>query len=268
MNEDSEYIYQDLTHILIGCFFHVHNSLGVGFDEKAYHYALERHFRKKGIEHQSKPRKLIVHRGHKVREFEADFIVFEKIILELKALQSNFLQPNYVQIFSELKLWKKKLGLLVNFGLQKVELERIIFTGKSKKVIENYDYIKDLINDSERKILGKLREAIFYIFEAHGLGYGESVYYRLLEMELDFRKINYKTRHPIHVNFECEDISIFKMKPLLVENQIICSISALTDTIDFYDIARVQSYLRALNLKIGIIISFGKNELEIRGVRS
>ncbi len=39
-----ELIYEDLTHELIGCFFDVHNSLGVGFDEPTYHKALQRRF--------------------------------------------------------------------------------------------------------------------------------------------------------------------------------------------------------------------------------
>ena len=268
INQKNNYIYKDLTQILIGCFFNIHNSLGVGFDEKAYHYALERYLKKQEIEYLSKPRKSIFHRGQKVREFEADFITFDKIILELKVLKSNFLQPNYVQLFSELKLWEKKLGLLINFGLQKVEVKRIRYTKKRKKLSENYDYIRELINEDERIVLARLREAIFYIFEIHGLGYGESVYYRLLEMELDYRKINYQRRLSIPVNFDDEKISEFKMKPFLVENRIICDIKALLDEIDFYDIARIQSYLRALNLKIGIIVSFGKNELEIRGVRA
>ena len=132
MKRDKEYIYEDLTHKLIGCFFNTHNGLGVGYDEKAYHKALERHFQKMGVEYQSKERKAIIHRNCKVREYEADFVVFKKIILELKTLQSKFLQANYVQIISELKLWNLRLGLLVNFGLQKVEIERIPFTEKEK----------------------------------------------------------------------------------------------------------------------------------------
>ena len=82
-----------------------------------------------------------------MKEFEADFIVFNKIILELKAIQSNFLQPNYIQIISELKLWNLRLGLLVNFGLQRVKTERIPFTDKKKVVTENHDYIKDIITE-------------------------------------------------------------------------------------------------------------------------
>jgi GxxExxY protein len=130
-----ELIYEDLTHELIGCFFDVHNSLGVGYDERAYHRKLECRFSKIGIDHRSEERKTLVHRGRKVKEFKADLIAFDKIILELKTLQSNFIKANYVQIISELKLWKMHLGLLVNFGLQKIEFERIPFTEKDKAII-------------------------------------------------------------------------------------------------------------------------------------
>jgi len=263
-----ELIYEDLTHDLIGCCFDVHNSLGVGYDEPTYHKALARRFGKRGIAHCFKEHKVLLHRGRKAREFEADLIAFDKIILELKVLQSNFIRANYVQIISELKLWKMQLGLLVNFGLQKVEIERIPFTEKAKTVNENYDYIKNFLTEHDRKILVKLREAILYVFEAHGLGYGEVTCRKLFETELDFRQVKYQNRSPIEVNYEGEIISVFKMKPLLIENRVICDIRALDEKIDFYDIAKVQSYLRALGLKIGVIVNFGKNELEIRGVRA
>jgi len=263
-----EFIYGDLTEELIGCFFKVHNTAGVGYDEPTYHKALERCFLKKGIDHRSKEHKTLFHRGRKVREYEADFIAFDKIILELKSLQSGFIKPNYVQIISELKLWQMQLGLLVNFGLQKVEIERIPFTEKDKAVRENYDYIKDCITGQDRKILADLREAILYVFEVHGLGYNDVICRQILEKELDFRQIKFQNRTPIEVNYEGEIISVFKMKPLLIENRIICDIKALHEKIDFYDIAKIQSYLRALNLKIGIIANFGKTDLEIRGIRA
>jgi GxxExxY protein len=257
-----------LTHELIGCFFHVHNTVGVGYDEFTYHKALERRFRKVGIDHRSQERKALTHRGRKVREFKADLITFGKIILELKTLQSNFARANYVQIISELKLWEMRLGLLVNFGLQKVEIGRIPFTEKIKTINENYDYVRDDVIAHDRDILARLRDAILYVFEMHGLGYGEFVCRKLIEAELDFRQIKFQNRSPIAVNYEGEIISVFKMKPLLIENRVICDIKALEEKIDFYDIAKIQSYLSALNLKIGVIVNFGKNELEIRGIRS
>lgn len=57
------------------------------------------------------------------------------------------------------------------------------------------------------------------------------------------------------------------MKPLLIEKRLICDIKALDENINFYDIAKVQSYLRALGIEIGVIVSFGKTGLEIRGIR-
>jgi GxxExxY protein len=210
----------------------------------------------------------LTHRGKKVREFEADFTTFGKIILELKALQSGFVRANYVQIISELKLWGMQLGLLVNFGLQKVNVERIPFTEKPKTILENYDYIKHGINEKDRNVLARLRDAVLHVFETHGLGYGNVVCQKLVQTELDFRKIEYRNRCPIDVKYEGEIISSFKMKPLLVEDRLICDIKALNEKIDFYDITKLQSYLRALGLKTGVIVSFGKTDLEIRGVRA
>ena len=242
--------------------------MGVGYDEKAYHKALEKFFQIRGIPFRSKERKTISHRDCKVKDFEADFVTFDKVILELKTIQSNFLQSNYVQILSELKLWNLRLGFLVNFGLQKVEYERIPFHEKEKKINEEYDHIKDVITEKDRKVLAKIRDAILNIFQVHGLGYGESVYQKILYLELDHRKINYQIRFPISICFEDEIISTFKMKPILIESQIICDIKALTDKIDFYDIAKVQSYLKALKLKIGIIANFRKSKLQIKGIRA
>ncbi len=261
-------IYEELTHQLIGCFYEVHNSLGVGYDEKAYHKAWEKLFQIKGIPFRSKERKTLSHRDCKVKDFEVDFVAFDKIILELKSLQSNFLQSNYIQILSELKLWGLRLGLLVNFGLQKVEFERMPFGEKEKTINENYDFIKNIITEKERKVLAKLREAILYIFNTHGSGYSESVYNKMLAIELDYRKIRYQSRFPIAVRFEEDIISTFKMKPMLIENQIICDIKALKDNIDFYDIAKIQSYLRALKLNISIIVNFASDELQIKGIRA
>jgi GxxExxY protein len=161
-----------------------------------------------------------------------------------------------------------QLGLLVNFGLQKVEIERLPFTEKNRTSVENYDYIRDRITASDREILAALREAIFYVFETHGLGYNDVIYRQILEKELDFRQIKFGNRTPIAVHYEGEVVNVFKMKPLLIEGRIICDIKALHETIDFYDVAKIQSYLRALNLKIGVITNFGKTNLEIRGIRA
>jgi GxxExxY protein len=145
-----------------------------------------------------------------------------------------------------------------------VAIMRLSSTAFARKVY----YIKDCMTEQDGDILARLREAILYVFEIHGLGYSDVTYRKILEKELDFRQTKYQNRMPIELSYDGESIGVFKMKPLLIENRVICDIKALHEKIDFYDIAKIQSYLRALGLKIGIIANFGKNALEIRGIRA
>lgn len=259
-------LYKELTSVIRGCIYDVHNALGPGYDEETYHQGLIWRLNKENVHCRSKEKRFIEHRGLAIKGFELDLIVYDKIILELKCIQSDFLQPNYVQIISQLKLWQKKLGLLVNFGLQKVKIKRIPFTEKQKNIVENYDYIKHRITPEDKERLIKLRNAILNIYEIHNLGYGETVYLELLKAELNYHKIDYVTEIPINVEFEGDFIRTYQMKFPIVANRFLCGITAIKEKVDFYDIARIQTYLKALDLHFGLLINFGKRQLEIRGI--
>jgi GxxExxY protein len=261
-------IYEELTKELRQCVYDVHNALGTGYDEETYHQAMIIRVEKSGVPVRSKEKRFIEHRGEKVHEFELDLIADDKVIFELKALQSDFLQPNLVQIISYLKLWQKQLGLLVNFGLPKAKIKRIPFSEKAKKKTENYDYIKNILAPADREHLRNLREAILTVFEMHGLGYGESIYQELILAELRHRKITYAPKTIIPVEYEGRIIRNFEMNLPVIEGRFILGITALQKQIEFYDIARIQTYLRALNLQIGLLVNFGKKELQITGVRA
>jgi len=166
-----ELIYKDLTESLRRCIYDVHNKLGVGYDEEAYHQGLIRRFDEDKIPLVSKERKWLLHRNLPVSCVELDFLLFDKIVLLLKCIQSDFIQPNYLQMLSELKLWQKHLGLMVNVGLPKVNIKRIPFTEKDRKFLEDYSYVKDRMTEPERQILLRLREAVLFVYECHGLGY-------------------------------------------------------------------------------------------------
>ncbi len=121
-----ELLYEDLSFAIRQCVFEVHNDVGVGYDEETYHQGLKRRFALEGISFVSKERTELKHRGIVIREFELDYLIENKVILALKCLPCDFLQVNYIQLFTELKLWQKRLGLLVNFGQPKVKIERRI----------------------------------------------------------------------------------------------------------------------------------------------
>lgn len=259
-------IYEQLTYKIRGCIYTVHNTLGTGFDEESYQLALENHLKKSGIPFQSQVIKYVEHRGERVHKFVLDLIIDDKVILELKSIQTDFPPSNTFQILSYLKCWNKQLGLLVNFGLPKTHIKRIPFTEKKQLILEeDYTYIQDLITSDLRIPLNHLRESLLFIFETHGLGYGLSVYQELLFKELSFRKINFIAPIKIPVTINGQFLKDYEINWPIISNRILCGIAIMKEDITL-DIIKTQTYLRALNLPIGLLAHFGKKELKIYGI--
>jgi len=104
----------------------VHNQLGKGFLEVVYKDALEYEFRKAGIFYEREKLYEVNYKGiilpHK---FQADFVVFDKIILEVKGV-SALANEHIAQILNYLKVSGLKLGLLVNFGELRLTQKRVV----------------------------------------------------------------------------------------------------------------------------------------------
>jgi GxxExxY protein len=118
--------YEDLTYKIRGAFFEVYNVLGPGFKEIVYHNALKEEFDKRKIKYDERERIKITYSGKQVGVYEPDFIIEEKVILEIKAVE---LIPKVYekQLYSYLKATLYKIGILVNFGSDKLDIRRRIY---------------------------------------------------------------------------------------------------------------------------------------------
>ena len=67
--------------------------------------------------------------------------------------------------------------------------------------------------------------------------------------------------------FNAHTIGLFELECLFVSSRIIGLVTALRDGIDLYDIERARSYLKNLRQHFGVVANFGKERLELRGVR-
>ena len=94
----------------------VFNQLGHGFLEAVYQEALEREFKSRGIPYEREKELAIFYKGELLEQtYKADFICYEDIIVELKAVA--MLQDSHrSQVYNYLRATKNKLGLLINFG--------------------------------------------------------------------------------------------------------------------------------------------------------
>ena len=110
----------------------VFNELGSGFLEKVYQEALEREFIEKKIPYKREAPLQIMYKGVPLhQEYIADFICYDKIIIELKAV-SELTDVHSAQVFNYLKATNLDLALLVNFGGERLKIERLFNFMKKK----------------------------------------------------------------------------------------------------------------------------------------
>lgn len=123
---DENLLYKDEVYQLIGACMDVHRELGCGFLEAVYQEALAIELANRNIPFEQEKLLQISYKGQLLqKEYKADFICFDRIILELKAL-SKLVPEHYAQTLNYLKISGFRLGLLLNFGTMSLEYKRVI----------------------------------------------------------------------------------------------------------------------------------------------
>ncbi len=120
-----EIIHKEESYKIIGACFEVYKNKGCGFLEAVYHECLAIEFGLQKIPFVSKPRVQLEYKGQLLDQyFEPDFVCFDKIVVELKAV-SKLIDEHRGQTINYLHATNFELALLVNFGhYPKVESER------------------------------------------------------------------------------------------------------------------------------------------------
>ena len=121
-----ELLYKKEVYEIIGACMEVYNELGKGFSEIVYKDALEYEFQLRNIPYEREKALIVKYKGKILpHSYYADFFVFDKIPLEIKAIE-QLVSGNIKQTLNYLAASKLKIGLLVNFGEDSLKYKRII----------------------------------------------------------------------------------------------------------------------------------------------
>jgi GxxExxY protein len=123
----SQLILAKESYSIINSCFEVHNNLGSGFLEVIYKDALEYEFKKRNIPFEREKQYCVHYKDTVLKHsFFADFVVFDAIILEVKAV-SQMRDEFLAQTINYLKASNTKVGVLINFGEQSLKYKRVIY---------------------------------------------------------------------------------------------------------------------------------------------
>ena len=129
----SELLFREETFKIIGICMRVHRNLGPGFLESVYQEVLCKEFKEEQIPFEDQKLLPIYYKDQKLEKyFKADFLCFDRVILELKA--SSFIHKAMEnQVVNYLKATSKPVGLLINFGEKSLTWKRFIHTATTRQ---------------------------------------------------------------------------------------------------------------------------------------
>jgi GxxExxY protein len=125
----------DLAGKVIGLAMKVHSTLGAGFLESVYHKALAHELTKAGIQFESEKPLKVIYDEILVGDFVADLLVENGLIVELKAVQT-LATAHEVQTVNYLVATGMDVGLLINFGAERLEFKKKFRLPKQKLLTE------------------------------------------------------------------------------------------------------------------------------------
>jgi GxxExxY protein len=119
------YKYVEITRAVIGAAMQVHKVLGNGFQEVIYQRALAIELKKRGVTFGRELEMPIFYDGQEIGTRRVDFLVEDKVLVELKAL-SKLEEVHFAQTINYLEAYHLEIGLLLNFGAKSLEFRRFV----------------------------------------------------------------------------------------------------------------------------------------------
>lgn len=118
-------LYKNITNIIISSAYEVHRLLKNGYLEKVYENALIKELESRSLSCQQQTPLEVYYKDYVVGNYIADIIVEDKIVLEIKAI-SGIEEQHFAQLLNYLKATRKRLGFIINFGTNSLQIRRII----------------------------------------------------------------------------------------------------------------------------------------------
>lgn len=125
-------IHEELSYKILGAAYEVHNTLGAGFLEKVYENALVHELKELGLSGVQQKHLDVTYKGVNVGHYVADIVVEDKIILEIKAASSPISDSHMAQTWNYLTATGIELGIILNFGQNRLGQKRVVETRRTK----------------------------------------------------------------------------------------------------------------------------------------
>lgn len=265
----AELVEKELSYAINRSLFEVHNQVGPGLREECYQHALAYSFRRAGIAFQAKPatRTELIWKSNVVDIFEPDFIVADRVVVELKHQPEGFARKNDSQVLTYLKHFRLPLGILVNCALDKVAIRRLPYTERTTGFHQDLQQLPLELTPRAQQAIGHATQIIAEAHAQFGVGYPGATYRNLLLVGLRAAGVACSGELLVAPRFGEIELPTSRISPTIVEGCLCLETEAVLQGVSARAIRTMQTHLQWTGCEAGLIACFDKQRCEIRGVR-
>ena len=263
----TDLIYPELSYLVQGALYDVFNELRyLELSEEGWENALLIALAERDVPARHQAEYELRYKGYRIGRFFVDVLVDEKLLLELK-VADELLPIDVAQAITYLKVTGLKLGILVNFGGDKLEFKRIPnFVSQRSPRCPQVNAIQSSGNLLYPELTKELRAVFYEVHSELGPGFMHMHYRRAIQMELRWHDIPYEVKKEITIRFREQPIETRETRLLVVDDKVLLApvaVRQITPTLK----GRFRQYLKLLGFELGLIANFHAPSLEIETIR-
>jgi len=255
-------IYPELVYKIRGIVFDIYNNVVGNWNEDVFENILIDALRDNNLKVEQQKEFEVIFKENRVGLYRTDLIVDYKIIIELKVVPEIY-ALHEAQIISYLKVTGLKLGILINFGGEKLFIKAYPNKVSNKRVINtNFDIHKNNLPDKDKIMIAPYLEIGKEILETFGPGYFHQIYRRAYWDELNRNNIGFELIKNLELNYKgkiygSKEVRFFKINQLLLS---VVAVNSLNELI----VKQFSKYVKYYHCKNGLIINFNNTVVDFR----
>lgn len=263
----AELIYPKLSYTVQGTLYDVYNELCyLKLSEEGWEKALLIALAERSVPAKQQVEYELRYKGYRVGRFFVDVLADERLLLELK-VEDELLPIDEAQVITYLKVTGLKLGILVNFGGDKLEFKRIPnFVSNQSTSRLQVRTIQSSDNLLYPGLTGELRSVLYEVHSELGPGFMHMHYRRATLIELRQRGIPYQVKKEVTIQFRGRPIEKRETRLIIVDDKVLLAPIAVQEITSKLK-GRLRQYLRLLGIQLGLIANFHTLSLKIETVR-
>ena len=253
-------MYDDLTYKINGCLFAVHRELKNIWKEEVYEKALHLELTAQGLTAERQKEFEVYYFDKRVGSYRIDLLVEECVIVELKAVPKSF-PLHQAQLISYLKGYNKPLGILANFGAERLEHQTFPNKLAQKNAMQDNFDVHKIQLESKYEISDLLMMAN-RILVTLGPGYFHQVYRRAFYHELEQANIPFELVKEVRAVYRGQNLGTKEVRFFQIGDLLLSAVAV--QSIDDLLLSKFQHYIRYYHMKRGLLVNFNAMHLDFK----